>query len=255
MTQRRRKLVLWLFGVLATLGVAYGVLVLIVRHPLPEGEEGAAADALARAIEARLGAAAWAETMAVRFTFRSRHEHLWDRARNLARVRSSAATVLLDLATRKGRAWRNDRELEGADLSTAIERAYGFWANDSFWLAAPFKLFDPGTRRFAVSLADGRRALLVRYSSGGVTPGDAYLWILDAEHRPTSWRMWASILPVGGLEVKIRGYERLATGAEVANQHSLLGLLDVGLTNVAGARTLAELEPGADPFAPIAPRR
>jgi hypothetical protein len=55
--------------------------------------------------------------------------------------------------------------------------------------------------------------------------------------------------------VKIRGYERLATGAEVANQHSLLGLLDVGLTNVAGARTLAELEPGADPFAPIAPRR
>ena len=245
---KKRRWPYWLGAVVLALGAAYGVLVLVVRHPLPDGQEGPAADAMARALEARLGSEAWARTGAVRWTFRTRHQHLWDRARGFARVRWREADVLLDLKTRTGRAFRNQRELEGADRDALLAKAYAFWANDSFWLAAPFKLFDPGTRRALVTLSDGRLALKVSFGEGGVTPGDHYLWILGADERPTAWRMWVSVLPVAGLEAAILEWKTLATGAQIAARHKLVGLLPVDLTDLAGAASLAELEPGADPF-------
>jgi hypothetical protein len=62
------------------------------------------------------------------------------------------------------------------------------------------KVFDPGTRRGIVILEDGSEGLLVSYTSGGVTPGDHYLWILEASGLPKAWRMWVNIIPIGGLE-------------------------------------------------------
>lgn len=248
---RPRRLGLWVaVGLLLTLVAGYGVLVMVLRHPLPDGEEGPAADALARALGRTLGAKEWAGTGAVRWTFRTRHQHLWDRRRNLARVRWREADVLLDLNTKQGRAWRNRVELTGAAGAEAVERAHSFWANDSFWLAAPFKVFDAGTRRFKVTLADGRTALLVRFESGALAPGDSYLWILGPDGRPVAWRMWTARLPVGGLEVAIKKWETLATGAQVATDQELV-VLGIPLTELGAAAELAGLEPGADPFSPI----
>ena len=94
-------------------------------------------------------------------------------------------------------------------------------------------------------------ALLVSFGSGGRTPGDAYLWTVGADGRPTAWRMWVSILPIGGLKVSWAGWTRLSTGAWVATEHAL-GPIDLCLTQVEGAASLAALlgdQP--DPFAPL----
>jgi hypothetical protein len=64
---------------------------------------------------------------------------------------------------------------------------------------APYKVRDPGTERKVVNTKMGK-GLLVTYTSGGVTPGDSYLWILDQNNRPVKWKMWVSIIPLGGLE-------------------------------------------------------
>ena len=131
-----------------------------------------------------------------------------------------------------------------------MKTAYAAWVNDSFWLIAMNKPFDPGTRRFRVEQPDGRQSLLVAYGSGGVTPGDAYLWHFDENGRPESWQMWVSVVSIGGLTATWEDWVQLDTGAWVSTKHRV-GPLSIGVTEFRGAESLEELEPGPDPFATL----
>jgi hypothetical protein len=247
---RRRRILIATGTVLGLLLAAIGILFLYLRHPIPEGEAGPAADALARSIEKAVHRDAWDRTGAVRWTFRGKNQHLWDRQRQLARVRWGGREVLVDLQSRGGHAFRDGVEVLGPEKEELLSTAYGYWVNDSFWLAAVYKLFDPGVARTKASLEQGEEGLLLTYRLGGLTPGDRYLWIVGREGRPRAWRMWVSILPVGGIEFSIDEWTPLGTGALIPTRHSVLGLA-LRLTDVAGAQTLGELEPGVDPFARI----
>ena len=219
-----------------------------LRHPMPAVAPGDA-DALARRMLAAVDAAAWARTGAVRWSFFNGDRHLWDRARGFERFEHGDERVLLNLSTRRGLAWRGGRALSGAALDAALDTAWRRWINDSFWLNPVVKAFDEGVTRSVVR-EGGRDALLLRYRSGGVTPGDGYLWLLDANGRPRAWRMWVSVLPIGGLEASWEGWTRLSTGALVATVHQM-GPKRLEIRDVAGAETLAALAPGADPFAAL----
>ena len=85
-------------------------------------------------------------------------------------------------------------------VKNLIEKAVKYFNNDSFWLLAPYKIFDKGTKRSLVTLDDGHEGLLVTYTTGGTTPGDSYLWHLDSTGKPVSFQMWVSSLPIDGLE-------------------------------------------------------
>ncbi|MCB1057604.1 MAG: hypothetical protein KDD11_19055 [Acidobacteria bacterium] len=244
----RRRLRWWILasGLVLFLGLTY----LAESEPRPKLEPSAGADALAEAMIAAVHGQAWQETGAVRWTFRGSRQHLWDRKRQLERARWDDVEVLIDLATRQGRAWKQGEEVAGPERDKLVEKAWEAWVNDSFWLNPVVKAFDEGTRRGLVQLDGNDRGLLVEYSSGGVTPGDAYLWILGPDDRPVRWKMWVSIIPVGGVEASWEGWTELETGALVATRHKLaLGKVD--LTDVAGAANLTDLEPGPDPFAPL----
>jgi hypothetical protein len=247
MALRARRVLRWMLGTLLVLAALFGALLLILRNPLPRGTPGPEADARARAMLAALGGDAWARTGAVRWTFRGSRHHLWDRLRHRARVRWDDVEVLVDLLRPRGSATRGGREVTGQERDDLVRRAHAYWINDAFWIAAPFKVFDEGVVREAVVLDRGQHGLLATWSKGGLTPGDSYLWILGPNARPAAWRMWVSILPVGGLELRIDEWTPLSTGALVATRHSLLGL-SLRLGDVAGAATLADLEPGSDPF-------
>lgn len=209
------------------------------------------ADAIAHRMQDAVDTAAWERTGAVRWTFFGGRHHLWDRARDYERVRFDHFEVQLDLGARRGLAWRDGARVPDPEAAALVDRAHGYWTNDSFWLNPVAKVFDGGTVRTLARTSDGREGLLVTYTTGGRTPGDRYLWLLSSDFRPRSWRMWVSILPVGGAEVSWEDWRPLATGAWIAHRHRTL-VLDLRLTGVAGAATLSELEPGADPFAPLA---
>lgn len=245
-----RRLCLGCGALLALLGLALLAGLAAEWDARPSGEAGPAAEALAARLEAAVDVAAWRRTGAVRWTFAGVNEHLWDRRRGLARVASGERRVLLRLKDQSGRAWRGETELSGAERDAALQWAWAAWCNDSFWLNPLAKLRDGGVELKRCQL-EGREALLVQYGSGGVTPGDAYGWLLGEDGLPERWKMWVSIIPIPGVDATWEGWVTLETGAKIATEHRLLGGLNLALSEVAGAASLSELVSGPDPFAPL----
>ncbi len=247
----RRRIGLGCAGAIGLLLLTLAIAFFVLDAPRPVGTPGPAAEALADRMEAALDREGWDATGAIRWTFGpTGARHLWDRARNWAQVRWDDVEVLVDLdAPRRGVATRGGQPVAEGEAAL-IREGWERWVNDSFWLIAPFKVRDPGTMRSLVRV-DGEDALLISYSSGGVTPGDAYLWLLDDDGGPRAWRMWVSVLPVGGLEARWEGWTTLPTGARIATSRTL-GPFALTMSDVAGAAHLADLEPGPDPFAALA---
>ena len=232
--------VLLILGLLGLVVVGYSL-----NEPRPEGEPGPAADALARSMEAAVDKEAWDRTGAGRWSFFERHDYVWDRNRGLVELRWGDSRALFRTADQTGRVWREGTEQTGEDAKEGLGAAYAYWINDSFWLNPVVKFFDPGVERALVKLDNGRDALLVSYSSGGVTPGDAYLWIPGPDGLPEAWRMWVQIIPIGGIETTWEGWTELSTGAKISTQHEGWGRTMTFISDVQGAEDLEAL--GVDP--------
>ena len=246
-TRRRLRRLLVGLGVLAGACVLTAFIARAVMdrpRPVPTGDDP---EPLATRLEAAIALPAWENTGAVRFEFGGRHRHLWDRRASLVEVRWGETVARIRLSDGQGEAFAGGTRLEGEAAEDAFTKAYGLWANDSFWLNPFEKLRDEGVSLGVAPLEGGGEGLLVSYASGGVTPGDAYLYTLGDDGRPSRWQMWVQILPIGGIPVTWEGWETLATGAVVATRH-VAGGITLELTGVEGAATLGELTGGQDPF-------
>src|SRR5262249_1033595 len=190
-------------------------LIVALRHPLPAATPGPDGDELAQKIAASVGADAWEKLGTVRWTLSGSHHYLWDKRRGFFRYRAGDDEVLYDLVKMEGRAFHAGEERTGAEKQKLVDWAYKLFCNDSFWLNPLVKLFDNGTSRARVEV-DGKPALLVSYASGGVTPGDKYLWLLDENALPRAWRIYASVLKlIPGAESSWEEWQDLG-GAKVA---------------------------------------
>lgn len=245
-----KKVLKLLAGVVVLLVAAVVALVVGARNPLPDVAPNEAGLALAREVLAAVAADQWQHTGAITWRFSDRNTHLWDRQRGLVMVTlSNGTTVMLDEA--RTRTFARDAQGQAVSSAALAEKAWKMWINDAFWMMGPAKLLDPGTSHAALTLEDGRQALLVRYASGGATPGDAYLWILGPDRLPVAWRTYVSVLPVAGLEFTWEDWVTLDTGPRVATSHKVLGAGQPMVTRLKAAATLSQLVPGPDPFAPL----
>lgn len=247
-----RRVLIGLVVTLVVVVAGLAGLVMGLSKPRPGAQGGPAADELAHRIERAVDKDAWDRTQAVRWFFGGRHHHLWDRKRMYDRVQWNDVTVLLNLTSKTGQVQRGGSRVSGADERKLLDKAYAYWINDSYWLNPLVKLFDDGVTRKTVVQPDGSMALEISYGGVGLTPGDAYLWMLGPDGRPSGWQMWVSIVPLKGLHVAWDGWTRLSTGAWVSTEHKFQYLpVTLRLTELAGAATLAEIEPGPDPFAAL----
>lgn len=213
--------------ILAGLGVFVLVILTVLyftyNKPLPTGTSGPEAEALAAKMLNAINHEAYKETRFLEWSFANEsHHYKWDKKENTVEVKWKDFVVNLNLSSySQSKATKAGVQLQEAAKEKAIAKAVSFFNNDSFWLVAPFKVFDPGTERGIVLLEDGSQALLVTYTSGGSTPGDSYLWKLGANGFPESFRMWVSIIPVGGLEASWEDWKIMESGVFLSTSHQL----------------------------------
>ncbi|MTI23302.1 hypothetical protein E1176_19895 [Fulvivirga sp. RKSG066] len=237
------KKILYTLALLIIVGITA---FLIADEPLPEGEQGARAEYLAEKMLKNLNYEAWQDLNAIAWSYPLGHHFIWDKKANLVEATWDDKRVIFSPETKEGKVYIEGEE-QTEEIEEHISKAFEYFANDSFWLIAPYKVTDPGTKRSVVDY-EGKEALLVQYTSGGVTPGDSYLWILDDKGRPTAWKFWVDILPIGGLKFSWENWVNVE-GAQISTLHD--GLIDIEIEDLEAASDVAQLNDGTDPFAPI----
>lgn len=211
-----------IIGILLTLLILIsGVYYFVNNEALPEGIKGKEADELATKMLAAMNDEAFKNTEILEWSFRGKHHYKWRKQEGKVEVKWAENTVILDV---------NEHSNSKGDTPELIQTALDYFNNDSFWLVAPYKVFDKGTERSIVK-HDNKEALMVTYTSGGTTPGDSYLWILDSNYLPVSYKMWVKIIPIGGVSASWNTLKDMDSGIKLPSKHtlSLFGMkLDMG---------------------------
>jgi hypothetical protein len=192
----------------------------------PDPEAAAAAQ---RTLEAMGGEEAWEATRFLRFNFFGFRLHHWDRYTGRHRLEGKnregdSYLVLHNVRTREGEAWVNGERQQGDAAKEWLERAYGAWVNDSYWLLMPYKLRDPGVNLTYEGQEEiegtAYDKLKLTFDGVGLTPGDTYwAWInrgtglmdrwayrlegWEADRAPTPW-LWQGWQTYGGVKLAPR---------------------------------------------------
>jgi len=205
------------------------------NETLPTGIQGKQADALAHKMLNALDYNAYKGTNYIEWTFKKRHHYKWYKAKNICEVYWKQNKVILNLNnTSKSKVYIHSFKNESDMAKKLIDKAITYFNNDSFWLVAPYKVFDKGVERRLVK-NNNKNALLVTYNTGGSTPGDSYLWIFDDGNKPEAFKMWTSILPINGLQASWENWTTTQSGAQLPTFHKLL-FLGLEIDNIKGTK-------------------
>ncbi len=203
------------------------IAIAVASEPLPIGEEGAKAEELTDKMLQALNYEGYQKLEAISWSFPRGHHFVWNKKADSVEVQWGDYRVCFKTKTLDGLAYQKGQTLHGNEKRKVLDQAWSLFANDSFWLVAPFKVRDPGTSRQYVETDEGA-AILVTYSSGGVTPGDSYLWVLGEDHKPKSWKLWTQILPLKGISFSWHGWQE-REGVWFAPLHQGPGPISVDL--------------------------
>ncbi len=152
------------------------------------------ADTVAMMAYEASGGDAWDDVRYLRFDFAVEsngqrgptRRHLWDLSSGDYRIEwpagdDTTVTVMLNVDTRAGNVYLNDVPVEGDRADQILQSAYSRHINDTYWLMAPHKVFDPGVNRAYVadSSSAGAEVLQLSFDNVGLTPGDRYWMKVD----------------------------------------------------------------------------
>lgn len=228
-----------ILAVILILAVAVIAAYMYFNEATPSGKSGEEAELLADKMLAAIGKESWDAIPYIQWSFKDTRHYVWDKHNDRAEIKWDAYSVKMNLNDQTGIVTKNAEVIEGKEKQGALDKAWGYWCNDSFWLNAPAKIRDGGTTRSVVEMEDNTDGLLVQYSSGGVTPGDSYLWALDETGLPVYFKMWVSIIPVGGMKATWEGWQDVK-GAKISTIHDM-GSASVAISNLKAGNSLSEM--------------
>lgn len=242
-----KKIGIGCLSILGLLVIGGVIAYFVLSESKPEGKTGPEADKLANQMLTAMNKPAWDSLRYIAWDFSGRNQYAWDKQKEIAVIKFGNIEAVMDLKAMTGEAKADGEMLTGDSKDAALGEAWGHWCNDSFWLYAPYKLFDPGVTRSIVEVENGKKGLMVSYSSGGTTPGDSYLWILDETNKPEAWKMWVGIIPIGGVHNTWENWKTLPGGSIIAQNHKMK-LMDVTINDLKAGQTLSDIGYANDPF-------
>ena len=151
-----------------------------------QASDAKAIEIAASVMERMGGQAAWDGTRFLTWNFFGSRRHLWDKHTGDIRVEGADREtkepylILMNLNSKRGRAWIDGQEVTGPEaLAALLERGEAAWINDSYWVFMPYKLRDPGVTLKHVGageMVDGRAAevLELTFAEVGRTPENRY---------------------------------------------------------------------------------
>lgn len=156
--------------------------------------------------EAHGGPAAWASAPYLRFDFGVERggetqiaaKHLWNRQTGDYRLEwgpspDSQYVALFNVnafgegasasAPNAGEVYLNGTAVDSSAHATRMRQAHQRFVNDSYWLLAPVKVFDPGVNRSYVADSSDAQHDVIKLTFGevGLTPGDEYWLYVNQE--------------------------------------------------------------------------
>jgi hypothetical protein len=163
--------------------------------PPPPAPAARSADDIARRTVETLAGPAWEKARYIAFTFNvvrsggsvANYPQRWDRYTGDYRVsgrdqKGVPFAVIMNVNTRKGRAWKDDQEV--ADPAELLDLGYRRFINDTYWLLMPIKSMDPGVHREYVGDKTDSCGMMwdvvkLTFDPGvGITPQDQYwMWV------------------------------------------------------------------------------
>ncbi|WMI70243.1 hypothetical protein [Mangrovimonas sp. YM274] len=200
-------------------------------EPLPAATQSEAGDAMAKNMLKALNYEAFQNTNIIEWTHKRRRHYKWNKEEHTCTVYWQEYKVDLDLSDyNKSKCYVHNFRVEGDTGDELLNEAISFYENDSFWLVAPYTVFDEGVTRHIATLEDGSKGLLVTYS-----PEEAYVWKLDANGFPKSLKMWTDQLPFGGIEMSWNDWTTTESGAQLPTFHKFM-VFGIQLNDVVGTK-------------------
>ncbi|MEO9869008.1 hypothetical protein [Ekhidna sp.] len=143
------------------------------------------------------GRKAWDDTRYISWSFFGRRNHTWDKLTGNVRIEEpeSDLTILMNINTKEGKAMKGGQEVSDS-LDFYLNRGYGLWVNDSYWLVMPFKLKDSGVtlkylREDTTLTGDQSDVISLAFEEVGVTPQNVYeVWIDTDSKLVTQWAFY-----------------------------------------------------------------
>jgi hypothetical protein len=200
------------------------------------------ADAIGKEMIASLGGVqGWDKARQIQFDFVvvregkevGRISHAWDRYTGDERVSGTDKPgapylVIFNVNTKKGSAWVNGKPAEGEEQEKLLKMAYGRFINDTYWLLAPWKIFDPG-----VNLSyDGEKpcpdggtcdVLKLSFDNVGLTPRDVYwVWVTRDGRRMVQWQYVLNGAQEEPTTVRWQNWEKFG-GMNLSMQKDMVG--------------------------------
>jgi hypothetical protein len=232
---------------------------------LPAGAQGTpTADQVAAQVQQALGGKeAWDQTHFIRFSFAGRRTHHWDKWTGRHRLEGQSQdgkhyVVLSNVNTKEGDAWVDGQKVEGDQKKEWLDRAYGAWVNDTYWLLMPYKLRDPGVNLTYEGKAeiDGTSydKLHLTFGQVGLTPGDRYwAYINPTTHLMDRWEYILQDQPADAqpTQWKWEGWQRYGKIMLAPTRSQVGGDRKLELGNIAVFDTLPDtVFTSPDPVAP-----
>ncbi|TDY11426.1 hypothetical protein [Meridianimaribacter flavus] len=195
----------------------FGYLHFKYDEDLPVGTQNEQADALAKKMLTALDYEAYKNTKYIEWTYKKRRHYKWKKSEHSCTVYWEEYKVDLKLnELNSSKAYVHNFKVEGEQAKNLIAEAHTYFSEDSFWLVAPYRVFDEGVTRSVVNV-NGKQELLVNYQ-----PDDTYLWQLDTNGMPTSFKMWNNKLPFDGVELSWKDWTTTESGAKLPTFHKFM---------------------------------